>query len=115
MKCFHSGSGKRFLEPCLLVLLHSQDDYGYNLMTRLTRYGFDESYPDAGTLYRVLREMEQSGFITSSWKAGESGPAKRIYSLTDAGREALNFRISILKHNLTYISLLVRDVEGESP
>jgi DNA-binding PadR family transcriptional regulator len=43
-----------------------------------------------GNLYRVLRGLEEDGLVTSRWEAGEPGPAKRIYELTDEGRRLLD-------------------------
>lgn len=42
---------------------------------------------DAGGLYRVLRRLEEDGFVTSSWSEGESGPQRRDYEITAEGRE----------------------------
>ena len=42
-----------------------------------------------GALYPVLRNLERIGQIVSRWEPQESGPARRIYSLTDAGRVQL--------------------------
>ena len=40
---------------------------------------------DAGGLYRILRRMEEEGFVTSRWVDGDSGPQKREYELTEVG------------------------------
>jgi PadR family transcriptional regulator PadR len=42
------------------------------------------------TLYRTLRQMEKDGYLESTWEPGPTGPARRIYSLTDAGRTWLD-------------------------
>lgn len=38
-----------------------------------------------GSLYRWLRGLEGQGLVRSRWEAGETGPARRRYVLTDAG------------------------------
>jgi PadR family transcriptional regulator PadR len=40
-------------------------------------------------VYRALRALEEDGLVVSEWEAGLPGPAKRTYTLTDDGREAL--------------------------
>lgn len=42
-----------------------------------------------GTLYRWLRALERHGLVASRWETGESGPARRRYTLTPAGWQAL--------------------------
>jgi len=43
-----------------------------------------------GTFYRTLRQMEQAGMVCSKWDISEGGPARRVYSITDAGEAYLN-------------------------
>jgi len=50
---------------------------------------FRGSLPDAAGLYRVLRAMQQEGYLQSEWKLEDNGPAKRVYTLTAAGRDCL--------------------------
>ena len=45
--------------------------------------------PDPTGIYRILKQMENNGLITSAWDTSESGPAKRCYELTDEGRACL--------------------------
>jgi DNA-binding PadR family transcriptional regulator len=44
---------------------------------------------DSGGMYRVLRRLEQEGFIASSWSDGDRGPQRRRYELTGEGRSLL--------------------------
>lgn len=68
-----------------LVILREERSYGYKLMERLKEFGFGDI--SAGTLYRTLRHMEAEGLCKSEWDASGSGPARRMYSITDAGEE----------------------------
>jgi PadR family transcriptional regulator PadR len=75
----------RFLEPCLLLLLHCNEVHGYELMEGLNSFGFDQKPVDSSTVYRMLRELEGREFVTSRWETDTSGPARRLYSLTAEG------------------------------
>ena len=44
-----------------------------------------------GNLYRTLRRMEEDGLVLSSWIKDNPGPQKRVYEVSEAGREALQF------------------------
>ena len=76
-----------WLEPMILVTLRKWNSYGYELMERLTELGFEATNPR--TLYRTLRRMERNGLCESKWELYEGGPARRIYSITDAGDKYL--------------------------
>ncbi len=75
----------RFLEPCLLLLLHHQQAHGYELLDELKRLGFGEDQVELSTVYRILRNLEERGFAVSHWDTGHVGPARRRYNITDAG------------------------------
>ena len=71
------------LATSLLAFLKGCNAYGYQLNQQLNESGLPES--DSGTVYRSLRQLENSGFVSSFWDTSEQGPARRIYSLTAAG------------------------------
>lgn len=77
---------RRFVEPALLLLLHSRPMHGYALLEGLDRLGFDTYPADTSTVYRILRDLEGAGMIQSEWDADETaGPPRRVYRLTAAG------------------------------
>lgn len=77
---------RRFLEPALLLLLHSDAGHGYNLTERLRELGL-EYYPvDSSMVYRILRQLEEAGIVVSAWETeGTGGPPRRVYRLTEEG------------------------------
>ena len=78
-----------FLEPCLLLLLHLHDSYGYDLTTTISTFGLGNV--DSSLVYRMLRELESAGLVDSEWEAGRSmGPARRVYGITSAGESHLD-------------------------
>ena len=72
-----------FLAPCLLSLLETAPDYGLALAQRLDAAGLG-TIP-GGTLYPALLQ----GLITASWQPSSTGPARKYFEITDAGRSAL--------------------------
>ena len=78
---------KNFITPWVLLVLKQWNLHGYLILQQLNRMGFADV--DHATLYRELRRLEKEGFVSSEWEAGDSGPARRVYSLTDAGEEML--------------------------
>lgn len=72
----------------LLALREKGASYGYALMERIDAFGLGEINP--GTLYRTLRQMEKEGLCESEWETSEGGPARRVYSITEAGSSYLD-------------------------
>lgn len=87
---------KNWLVPVLLLMLRQWSSYGYELMEKMTAFGL--SAMNAGTFYRTLRQMEKDGMVSSRWDTSEGGPARRVYSITEAGENYLKFWTSSLEH-----------------
>jgi PadR family transcriptional regulator, regulatory protein PadR len=78
---------KNLMIPVLLLSLRNWNLHGYKLIQELTQFGF--SSIDQGNVYRTLRQLEKDDLVKSEWDTTTGGPAKRIYSITDAGEAYL--------------------------
>lgn len=78
---------KNFMTPWVLLVLKQWNIHGYLIMQYLNQMGFSEV--DHATLYKELRRLESDGYIESEWQTEGSGPAKRVYKITEAGEELL--------------------------
>ena len=93
------GSGvlsEKFIQPCLMYLLHRQNSYGYELIENLKTLGIS---PDASSVYRNLRRMEKEGLVRSEWDTKGNGPAKRYYKLTADGEDLLYSWVLTVRKN----------------
>ena len=86
---------RNWLVPVILLTLRECTSYGYKLMEQAAVFGFEAMNP--GTLYRTLRQMEKEGLCESEWETSKGGPARRVYSITDAGETYLEFWAESLK------------------
>ena len=99
----------RFMEVCLLFLLSGEDKqcHGYSLAEKLKGFGFTDEELNISTLYRTLRQMEQSNWVLSHWESGGQGPQRRVYSITAQGRVALDEWAQVLRRRRERIGLLL--------
>lgn len=80
---------RRLLEPVLLLLLSRGPSHGYGLLDGLG--DFDLGHLDPSVVYRLLREMEDAGWVNSTWDEHQTqGPPRRVYRLSAAGEQVLN-------------------------
>ena len=91
---YSGGLPKNFLQPCLLLLVLEQPGYGYDLVGRLKPLGIND---DAASVYRALRLLEHDGAVTSSWRTSDTGPARRVYDLTETGESMLRQWVAALE------------------
>lgn len=73
------------IESAVLGLLAQGPAYGYEIARLLRAGGFGEV--TGGTLYPLLRRLEDASFVTSSWRDSDDGPPRKYYEVTSAGRE----------------------------
>ena len=63
--------------------------YGYQIAKRLESLAAGGVPVKQGTLYPVLRSLEDNGLLASQVEPSVSGPPRRYYMITQAGRETL--------------------------
>jgi DNA-binding PadR family transcriptional regulator len=68
----------------VLSQLH-EEQYGYSLMKRLEEQGMQI---DQGTLYPLLRRLEDQNLLQSDWRVDTSRP-RRYYVLSPLGKNVL--------------------------
>jgi len=63
--------------------------YGYQIAKRLEEGGEGVLAGKQSALYPVLRNLEGAGLLASEVEPSVSGPPRRYYRITEAGREVL--------------------------
>ena len=76
-------SPRDILIPYVLLAVSLQRAHGYLIEEYLRGVGFLSL--EMSTLYRMLRQLEKDGLLQSTWEPGPTGPARRVYSLTELG------------------------------
>ncbi len=77
-------SPRDLLVPYILLAVSLQRAYGYLIEEYLKSLGFFGV--DKSLLYRTLRQLEKEGLLLSSWEMSPTGPARRVYTLTEVGQ-----------------------------
>ena len=83
---------KQAMEHTSLVVLHllsREDMYGYQMIAELERK-FDSTFTmKEGTLYPILRGLENQGAVESYQQETSGGRMRKYYHLTEKGRKQL--------------------------
>jgi PadR family transcriptional regulator, regulatory protein PadR len=98
----------------VLLALASQDLHGYGIIQEVTRLSNGQYRIGPGTLYDNLKKLINSGWVKDSGGEGLVGDEKRrMYRLTEEGRDALKADVSRLKSVLRIANRrLVREGGG---
>jgi DNA-binding PadR family transcriptional regulator len=86
----------KFIQPAILGALAGEALHGYALLDQLKSMPmFEGNAPDSTGVYRLLNAMEQRGYVKSHWDTA-GRPAKKVFGLTQSGRECLEQWLSTL-------------------
>jgi transcriptional regulator len=63
--------------------------HGYGIALHIQRVSEDLLRVEEGSLYPALHRIEESGWISSEWRASENNRRAKYYQLTPQGRKQL--------------------------
>ncbi|MFW9908104.1 MAG: PadR family transcriptional regulator [Candidatus Thorarchaeota archaeon] len=76
----------------ILAVLDRTEAYGYEIVQQLSRrVSFLQL--EQGTVYPLLRRLEQRGLLNANWSYEDPTKPKKYYALTSDGRRALSMMI----------------------
>ncbi len=101
----------RWVEPSILFLLMEKPCHGYELMSALPELGFISGPADPGAVYRTLRHLEKAGLVASAWDTSHPGAAKRLYTITAAGKRHLNLWAESLRRRWTTLGAFIKKLD----
>ena len=91
LRKFHKELSAGTVSLALLAVVAAGDEamYGYQIAKRLEQVGDGVLAGKQSALYPVLRNLEGAGLLKSFVEPSMSGPPRRYYRATAAGRAAL--------------------------
>jgi PadR family transcriptional regulator PadR len=78
---------KGVLEGIVLEIIGRGEIYGYEIVRRLGRLGFEGIAE--GTVYALLLRLEKNRLVNITQKPSEIGPPRKFYTLNARGRDEL--------------------------
>ena len=69
----------------ILAVVADGPRHGYAIAREIERRSANLLQNGEGALYPALRALERDGWLVSQWETQMSGPARRVYKMTDEG------------------------------
>ncbi|HUX38506.1 MAG TPA: PadR family transcriptional regulator [Rectinemataceae bacterium] len=82
------GQAYRHTPAFILLLLAREKLYGAAILSRLEAE-LPGSNPDSAAIYRALQDLEDEACVSAEWETDIAGPARKWYSITEAGIKRL--------------------------
>jgi PadR family transcriptional regulator PadR len=98
---------KGVLGFCVLALLSHRDSYAYEIASKLS-HAVDMG---EGTIYPLMRRMQSDGLVATYLEESPSGPPRKYYKLSDAGRDALASQLAEWRHFTAAVEGLIGEVD----
>ncbi len=96
---------KGMLEYCVMLLLAKKSYYSSDIIDELERANL---IVVEGTLYPLLSRLKKEELLDYEWQESPSGPPRKYYRLTDAGKAVL----AALDENWKLLSGTVEGIKG---
>jgi DNA-binding PadR family transcriptional regulator len=98
----------KLVQPAMLAILTKGPLHGYELARKIGSIpGFLDAVPDMSGIYRMLKLLESRGMVSANWDIAEGRRPKRIFAITDTGRQCLeNWTNTLQNYHKTIGSLL---------
>lgn len=84
----------------ILLCLSKGDKHGYGIMSMARELSGGEVRIGSGTMYGATENMLKKGWIRETVSRGPGEERRRLYCITEEGREALSLEIERLKKML---------------
>lgn len=78
---------KGVLEGCVLEIISHGKTYGYEITHTLNEIGFSDVVE--GTVYTILLRLEKNKLVEITKEASTKGPARKFFTLNEAGQKEL--------------------------
>ena len=88
---------KGLLSFWLLLLLHDQTGYAYELGAVVDEISQGTVKADEKSIYRALTRFQSMGLVSSELQQSKIGPSRRYYSLTEKGTALL---VEFIRRNI---------------
>jgi transcriptional regulator len=98
------------LDLLILKIIAREPMHGWAIGQRIRAMSGDVLQVGQSALYPSLHKLEQNGWISSEWAVSENNRRAKYYTLTKAGRRALEKEAAQWERLAAAISLIVRTV-----
>jgi len=92
----------------ILKVIALEPMHGWAIARRIRQMSGEILQVGQSALYPSLHKLEQNGWIRAKWAVSENGRRAKYYSLTKAGRKALEEEASHWERLSGAISMIVR-------
>lgn len=96
---------KGVMEIVVLSMLRRKEYYGYELVTDISRY----IEMSEGTIYPLLSRFKKDGLVETYLAESPSGPPRKYYKITDAGRTEFEESAREWRQFTTAVSRLLKE------
>jgi len=104
--CWHNYPERGWIQFLIMRVLYEKPTHGYQLLEEIKKRSCGCHKLESGSIYTLLRRMEERGLLESKWEKVGGGPDRRIYTLTAKGVEALKVGLtSIVRRKMLFEDL----------
>jgi transcriptional regulator len=98
------------LDMLILKIVALEPIHGYGVAQRIRQISKEVLQVQQGSLYPALHRLEKRGWLLAEWGEAETGREAKFYTLTRAGRKALENERANWGRLSTAVSMIMQTV-----
>lgn len=110
--CWQTYAERSWIQFLTLRILFETPTYGYRLLDEIEQRTCNCRKLEPGSIYAVLRRMEERGLLASTWESYNSGPDRRVYTVTETGAEVLKAGLNTIVRRKRLFDDLIKFYES---
>lgn len=104
------GKPGRHAPAFVLLELSKGPSYGLQILNNL-KENMPSCCLDSAAVYRALNTLEKNECITSKWDTEDSGAAKKVYTITDKGKEEMRLFYEDITNRIENLRFFISSYE----
>ena len=102
----------KLVQPAILAILTKGPLHGYELTQKIGDIpNFLDEAPDISGVYRMLKILEKRGMVTSDWTLIQGERPRRVFTITDNGKQCLEHWSMTLKNYHRAVGSLLKTTQ----
>ncbi|MBT3283849.1 PadR family transcriptional regulator [Candidatus Bathyarchaeota archaeon] len=101
-----AGRGKSgtWIQLLILRILYDSPTHGYEIIKKVNTFQAGRRPIKPGSMYTILRRMEEDGLLESTWDEETARLNRRVYTFSEKGFERLKDGRKMIEEQLTVLT-----------
>jgi len=105
------GKSGTWIQLLILRVLYDSPIHGYAIIKKVNSFQAGRRPIKPGSMYTILRRMEEEGLLESSWDEESARLNRRVYTISEKGYERLRDGRKMIEEQIIVLTKMIQFYE----